>query len=399
MDALGYKNPIYTIAHELEPVYLQAQQTDGQPGAIRAIQAAAPQLCAALNNPVLSSAQVSQLAALAASGDAAKLQQISYFGTDGGSQPTVSGPIADPVRTCAVENIAEFDVLMADNGSNQRLGRRMAQSGFAGDLLLDFQEHRVQDGDSGAIDYVKSQATQLCSAKSPAPVLTQQDVSDLMSIAPSDDVASLQQITDFGYPASVDSAPASIPEQSSPASIDTGSGDSSATAPTSSVAPAAAVSTVAAASDANVNRDPAIDGPATAGTPADLSAFQNHASDIVASFTSPSGNITCSMYVDYPAYGDKAVCGIFQHQYQSPLGLTGGSCGTGDYVEVSDAQGARAPAVCTVGPVSRGVALLPFGQSLTLDKMTCLSTKSGVKCQASDGRGFVISQREIILYN
>lgn len=162
--------------------------------------------------------------------------------------------------------------------------------------------------------------------------------------------------------------------------------------------PGGAPTTLVAAPDADSGKDPAIDGPVSAGTPADLSNYQTSPSQIVATFKSPSGNINCTMYVDYPTFGNKAICSIVTHQYRSLPGSSGGSCGAGDSVEVSSAQGARSPAVCVVGHLGTGLAELPSGQSLTFGGITCLSTDSGVKCIGSDGRGFVISQREIALY-
>lgn len=164
-------------------------------------------------------------------------------------------------------------------------------------------------------------------------------------------------------------------------------------------APGDASTTIAAAPGVGTGEDPAIDGPVSAGTPADLSNYQDRPTQIAATFTSPSGNINCKMYEDYPNYGNKAVCSISEHLYKGPAGLSGGACGAGDSVEVSSAEGAHAPAVCTVGPVGAGLAVLPFGQSLTFAGITCLSTKSGIKCMGTDGAGFVISQRKIALYD
>lgn len=179
---------------------MSAQQAGGEAGATRAIQAAAPALCAATNNSVLTSGALSELARIANSNDATVLDQITYFGGDGSRVPTASnnGPITDPVQICAIENMAEFNIILADTGSKQRLGSRLANAGYASDLMGAFFQHRTQDGDSAALSSVRSQATQLCSASTTNSVLARQDVSDLMSIAPSTDAALLQRISVFG---------------------------------------------------------------------------------------------------------------------------------------------------------------------------------------------------------
>lgn len=106
-------------------------------------------------------------------------------------------------------------------------------------------------------------------------------------------------------------------------------------------------------------------------------------------FTSPSGNIACSLN------GSGATCSALEHDWSVQSHTAPIDCGDGFEAgaSVSDAE----PAVEACQPSRDGQAApLAFGKSITAGVMRCTSERSGVTCRSSQtDYGFTISKASL----
>ena len=110
------------------------------------------------------------------------------------------------------------------------------------------------------------------------------------------------------------------------------------------------------------------------------------------SFTSPTGNIACSMG------GANAVCEIREHTFDSPPTPSDCELDFGTMVAVEGRQPARF--LCH-GDTGFGAtdSVLAYGDSLTNGMATCTSRESGMTCTSADGgHGFELSRGSYRLY-
>ncbi len=97
------------------------------------------------------------------------------------------------------------------------------------------------------------------------------------------------------------------------------------------------------------------------------------------SFRLPSGNIGCAMSPD------GVLCAIVTFDYTPPA-VPGCEADTGVAFALDDAGAA---ALCTSGIPDFGeVAVLPYGESLTVGDYTCESSEQGIRCGDAAGHGF-----------
>ena len=102
------------------------------------------------------------------------------------------------------------------------------------------------------------------------------------------------------------------------------------------------------------------------------------------SFTSPSGNITCTL-------GESSVsCTINEHSFTS----TDASCSQGISQPFTASVGTNGQATGTCGtPFSPSGATLNYGSSATHGTFACTSTETGVECWSQvSGQGFTIAR-------
>ncbi|OSY38237.1 hypothetical protein C8E95_0062 [Pseudonocardia autotrophica] len=115
-------------------------------------------------------------------------------------------------------------------------------------------------------------------------------------------------------------------------------------------------------------------------TPADPAGFGDPAA-----FSSPSGNIACSMDTG------EARCDVTSREWAAD------DCTTDAGLVVGGAAGSRAS--CEPAPAATGDAVLDYGTHLTRGDLTCVSRRSGVECRdARTGHGFTAARASYRLY-
>ncbi|MEV1294807.1 hypothetical protein [Pseudonocardia sp. NPDC049635] len=115
-------------------------------------------------------------------------------------------------------------------------------------------------------------------------------------------------------------------------------------------------------------------------TPADPAGFGDPAS-----FTSPTGNITCSMGAG------EARCDVATRDW------TIDGCPADAGLVVGGAAGSRTS--CDPAPAATGAAMLDYGTHLTRGDLTCVSRRTGVECRdARTGHGFTAARASYDLY-
>ena len=107
------------------------------------------------------------------------------------------------------------------------------------------------------------------------------------------------------------------------------------------------------------------------------------------SFTSPSGNISCT--ID----SDRARCVISAFDYKAPEKPADCQLENWGGVVVANKEGAGFS--CVEAPESSGPArVLGYGESITAEGMTCTSTEEGMTCKSEDsGVGFTMARASV----
>lgn len=118
----------------------------------------------------------------------------------------------------------------------------------------------------------------------------------------------------------------------------------------------------------------------------------------IVNFTSPSGNIGCSIIVGLPEGGNGIRCDIKVHTFKIPQPHPACKLAFGDSLEVGP-SGEAGP-VCHGDTVFEpGEGKLAYGKSKTLDDFTCASAISGMTCANTMTRhGFFISRATYRLF-
>ncbi|GAA1396376.1 hypothetical protein GCM10009613_47510 [Pseudonocardia kongjuensis] len=115
-------------------------------------------------------------------------------------------------------------------------------------------------------------------------------------------------------------------------------------------------------------------------TPADPAGFGDPAA-----FSSPSGNIACSIGAG------EARCDVTSRDW------TAEGCTSDAGLVVGGAAGARTS--CDPAPGATGDAVLDYGTHLTRGDLTCVSRRTGVECRdAGTGHGFTVARASYRLY-
>jgi hypothetical protein len=109
------------------------------------------------------------------------------------------------------------------------------------------------------------------------------------------------------------------------------------------------------------------------------------------SFRSPSGNINCTLST--PGGENAARCEVVEHTWVASAGPPDCHLDWGDRVYLT--QGNAAVAGCYAQEFPVAESTLGYGQSLSLDTITCVSEYTGMTCtDSSTGHYFSVS-REI----
>lgn len=159
---------------------------------------------------------------------------------------------------------------------------------------------------------------------------------------------------------------------------------------------AVTISTVAAAPNNGATKDLSVDGPVRAGSLVAAGAYQLPGAFEPLAFVTPSGNITCNLFASDRNLGANVSCDIGIHTYPTPI-KPPNFC-VGDYgfrMGVGVQSGALVE--CRSDPLAKATMVLQYGRSIVAGAVSCLSTKSGVRCELSDGRAFIMSKDELVV--
>lgn len=414
---IGTKTPLFQMATDMGRTFFMSQIQKGRSAALADAQAAAPGVCASAGNPVLTEVQVQGLEQVVASGDASDLAQVSYFGAGVGSSAGATPSAAqlpaptDARGACSVEAAVAVDLQITNPEELiTTLGARSPIRGIALDLERVYHSALFNDGSPSAYEKAYAKAPAACDSASD-PVLTSSQVADLsVSSVPANDKAALASVTFFGSPLPASqpaTASVALPSESvpvanpTPESVDPASTEAALPSNTGRTSNPVAVttSTVVAAPDAQTDRDPSVDGPVSAGRPMAAAPYLvPNPVVVVYAFTTPTGNITCNLSPSDPNLGPNVSCDIATHTYPTPV-MPPAFC-VGEYGLRMGVNPLAGPLVeCRSDPLSKATTVLNYGQSITVGAVSCLSTKSGVRCELSNDRGFIISKAELVVIN
>ncbi|MDP9406362.1 MAG: hypothetical protein M3P95_00240, partial [Actinomycetota bacterium] len=107
-------------------------------------------------------------------------------------------------------------------------------------------------------------------------------------------------------------------------------------------------------------------------------------------FTTPSGNISCTLDLGY------ARCDIVERDWEPPPPPEDCEVDFGQGVEVDDSG---ASLVCAGDTVLGAAQTLPYGEAVQGGRIACVSQRAGVRCEHLDtGAGFVLSRTSYDLY-
>jgi hypothetical protein len=130
----------------------------------------------------------------------------------------------------------------------------------------------------------------------------------------------------------------------------------------------------------------------TAGFALGLVAAAPTASADTDMFTSPSGNIGCMMDFDYVR------CDINERNWTPPPRPADCAPQTGYGQGITLPVNGRAQFVCGGDSAMGAGWVLPYGQSHAGGGLSCMSETTGMRCNNSDGHGFMLSRESYSLF-
>lgn len=129
---------------------------------------------------------------------------------------------------------------------------------------------------------------------------------------------------------------------------------------------------------------------AAAGAAATLCAAPAGADGFV-DFTSPSGNVSCLLDIDYVR------CDIAERDWAPPPRPADCEFDYGQGIELE--PGGRASFVCAGDTALGGSHVLGYGQSITRGDLRCDSAETGITClDSTTGHGFALSRQVYQLF-